>query len=42
MLNTTRSPALICLTADPTYSTIPHRLVTEDVALVHEGPEHLV
>jgi Protein of unknown function (DUF1360) len=42
MLNTTRSPASICVTADPTFSTIPHRLVTEDVALVHEGPEHLL
>ena len=36
---TTRSPGRRCVTPDPTSSTIAHRLVPEDVALVEEHPE---
>ena len=44
MLNgtTTRSPTAMFVTADPTASTIAHRLVSEDVAWCHERGQHLV
>ncbi len=44
MLNgmTTRSPTARSPVSEPTSSTIAHRLVAEDVALVEERAEHLV